>query len=262
VKRTAAAAALLLPGLWGCASLGVKEGGFNLISLDEEWAMRGDMQRQVAQQMKLVNDPRLLAYLNQLGRSLTRQTSLGDRQWDFGIVRDDAVNAFNLPGGLVYVNSGLIRRASALDQLAGVMAHEIGHGTARHGTQLMTRAYGYNLIAALVLGQDAGQKEQILASLVGTGILQNYSRDAEREADHLGVGYAYSAGYDPKGIPDLFRTLLELRQQKPSALEQFFASHPVTEERIATTESQIAGLPHKKLTHDTREYQDFRGRVP
>jgi predicted Zn-dependent protease len=252
---------LPLLALCACATLGVREGGFNLISVDEEWAMRADFQAQVAQQMKLVHDREALDYLNSVGRSLARQTAFRSRPWDFGIVEDDAVNAFNLPGGLVYVNTGLVRNAPTLDRLTGVLAHEIGHGAARHGTQLMTRQYGYNLIAALVLGRDPGQKEKILASLVGTGILQDYSRDAEHEADRLGVRYAFDAGYDPRGIPELFRILLELRQSRPSTIERFFASHPVTEDRIAATEQLIAALPRKRLIQDSPEYQGFRERL-
>lgn len=248
--------------LASCAStLGVSEGGFNLISADQEWATRDEMHAQVMREMQLVNDRSALDYLNQVGRRIAAQTPLGNRRWDFFIVRDSAVNAFNLPGGLIYVNSGLIAEADSLDQLAGVLAHEIGHGAARHGTQLMTRAYGYNLLASLALGQNPSQARQILAQLVGTGVLTDYSRGAEREADRLGVNYTYRAGYDPHGMETFFQKLQGLRQRRPSKVQQFFSSHPLTEERIANVDAEISRLPQSRsLTHDTRGFQQFRSR--
>lgn len=258
VLRSGPALALLL--LPACATLGLQQGGLNLVSVDQEWGMRDDLRSEVEQQYQVVHDPDALAYLNRVGRRLSARTPFADRAWDFGIVRDDSINAFNLPGGLVYVHTGLIRRAEALDQLAGVLAHEVGHGAARHGTQMMTRAWGVNVVASLVLGNDPGLKRRLLAQLVGTGLLRNYSRDAETEADRLGVRYAYEAGYDPRGIPEFFRILIAERQRRPSALEQFFASHPVTEDRIRRTEAEIATLPDVRLVRDSHDFQVFRGR--
>lgn len=263
MRKTALLPAILLvlATLSGCASTGGQEGGFNLISLDEEWAMRDDLMRQVAREMRVVDDASAVAYLNQVGRRLAGETPLGNRPWDFGIIQDDAVNAFNLPGGLVYVNVGLIRQAETLDQLTGVLAHEIGHGAARHGTQQMTRAYGLNVLAAIALGQDPGASEQVLAQVVGAGVLSNYSRDAENEADQLGVGYAYRAGYDPRGMVLIFRDLLELRSRRPTRVEQFFSSHPLTEDRIQRIEAAVEQLPARRsLAHDTPDYQRFRSR--
>lgn len=242
-------------------ALGTGEAALNLVSTDQEWAMRDDLLRQVAQQQQLVDDRASLEYLNRVGRRIAGQTPLGNRRWDFYIVRDSAVNAFNLPGGLVFVNSGLIGEAESLDQLAGVLAHEIGHGSARHGTQLMTRAYGYNLVAGLVLGSNPSQTRQIVAQLLGTGILTRYGRSAELEADRLGVGYTYRAGYDPEGMEDFFHKLEGLRQRKPSKVEQFFSSHPLTEQRIGIVDAEIGRLPRNaSLTSDTRDYQRFRSR--
>lgn len=247
----------------GCATvLGVQQGGFNMISLDDEWAMRDDFQREVAKQYRLVTDTRALAYINDLGRGLVAQTDLRDRRWDFGIVDDASVNAFNLPGGLVYVNRGLVGQADALDQLAAVMGHEIGHGVARHGTQLMTRAYGLDVLTGVVLGGDRSRSEELLGSIVSGGILSKYSREAEHEADRHGIRYMHAAGYDPRGAAAMFRKLLALRQRQPSKVERFFSSHPLTEERIANAEQLAQQLPRSSsLVHDTREYQDFRNRL-
>lgn len=250
----------LVAVLLSAATAAEARSGFNLISLDQEWSMRSDLHAQVQQEQRLVNDRAALQYLNQVGRRIAAQTPMGNRPWDFFIVDDPSVNAFNLPGGLVYVNRGLIAEADSLDQLAGVLAHEIGHGASRHGTQLMTRSYGYNLLASLLLGQDAGQGKRLLAQVVGAGVLTDYSRDAEREADRLGVEYAYRAGYNPKGAADFFRQLLDMRQRRPTKVEQFFASHPLTEERISNVE-QAASRYGQRGIRDTRDFQSFRSRL-
>lgn len=253
------APALLAALLLSAAPVALEARSFNLVSLDQEWSMREDLHRQVLQEKRLVNSRSAQDYINRLGRRIAAQTPMGNMPWDFFVVEDSSVNAFNLPGGLVYVHSGLIAEADSLDQLAGVLAHEIGHGAARHGTQLMTRSYGYNLIAGLLLGRDAGQGKQMLAQLVGAGVLTRYSRSAENEADRLGVEYAYRAGYNPYGAADFFRQLLSLRQRRPTRVEQFFASHPMTEDRISNVE-RAASRYGRRGTRDTRDFQSFRSR--
>lgn len=251
-------------GLAGCGDgLGLEEGGFNLVPLEQEWAMRHELHSEVAREMPLVRDSAAEAYLNRLGRRLAEQSGLGEQQWDFLLVDSDVVNAFNLPGGLVYVNTGLIREAETVDELAGVMAHEVAHGAARHGTQMMTRAYGLSAIAALALGQDPSFTKQLLAQVVGTSVLSNYSRDAENEADRNGVRYAAGAGYDPRGAVAFFQRLLAMRGRRPGKVERFFSSHPVTEDRIANVQAEIAALgtpgPSAGDGGDS-EYQQFRAR--
>ena len=253
---------ILLVPIAGCAALSVEQGGFNLVSLDEEWSMRDDLMKQVEQEFELSTDPRMLAYLETIGTRLVARTGLANRAWTFGIVVDDGVNAFNLPGGLVYVNAGLIQNAATLDQFTAVLGHEIAHGAARHGTQLMTRQMGIDLLSGVLLGDDPGEREQLLAGLVAGGTLSSYGRDAEREADRLGIGYAHAAGYDPEGAIAMFQMLLSLRQGKPSSVGQFFSSHPLTEERIAHARQFAAAFLHSdSLTHDTRAYQQFRQRA-
>ena len=250
-----AAMAVLITVLLGCASTAGARGGFNLVSLDQEWGMRNDLRAQVAQQARVADS----SYLNTVGRRIAAQTPMGNRQWDFAIVQDGSVNAFNLPGGLVYVHSGLIAEADTLSELAGVLAHEIGHGAARHGTQLMTRAYGYNAIAGLLLGRNPSQGKQIAAQLLGTGIMTNYSREAEREADRLGVHYTWQAGYDPEGMVGFYGEMLDMRRRQPSKVEQLFSSHPLTEERIRNIRAEASKLPRRaSLTNDTNNFQRFR----
>ena len=253
---------VLLASTLGCAStIGVREGGFNLISLEQEWEMRDDFKKEVAKEFTLVRDRKALQYINRLGMQLVAETNMAEREWDFGIVKDDSLNAFNLPGGLVYINTGLIESADSIDQLVGVLSHEIAHGTGRHGTQLMTRQIGYSTIASILLGEDPGAMKELLAGVVGAGILNDYSRDAEREADRNGFRTMVRAGYNPGGMTAFFKKLLELQARTPSHVERFFSSHPITRERIDSIEEMRKTVTATGLTHDTPEYQRFRKQI-
>jgi predicted Zn-dependent protease len=127
---------------------------------------------------------------------------------------------------------------------------------------MLSKAYGFNIIAGLALGQNPPIYQQILTSIVGQGVFAKYGRDAEREADQLGVVYMYNAGYDPHGMVTMFQELLSRQKSQPSAVEAFFASHPLTEERIQTVRAQIDQLPPKAnlITNDA-EFAGFRQRV-
>lgn len=252
---------LILMG-WGCATTGVNRGDLNLVSLDQEWEMGQQLEAEIAREMNLVRDGDALAYINQLGNRIVNQTNMRDLPWEFHIVEDPAINAFNIPGGHVYVNTGLIEAAGSAAELAGVMAHEIAHGVARHGTERITKAYGLNIVASLVLGNNPGVIEQIVAQIAGTGAIAKFSRDDEREADALGVTYMYNAGYNPQGMVAMFERLLQERQRRPSSIEQFFSTHPLSEERIRNIEREIASLPGRQdLVMNDGGFRAFQSRV-
>lgn len=246
----------------GCASSGIDTGDFNLISIEEEWRLGQQLERDLARQLSINNDSVINGYVDRLGRRLVAQTEMANLPWEFHVVNDPEINAFNIPGGHVYVNTGLIANADTVAELAGVMAHEIAHGVERHGTEQLTRVYGLNILAGVLLGNDPATYERILAQIIGTGTVARFSRGAEREADNLGVRYMWEAGYDPMGMVAMFETLLEQRRRNPSSVEQFFASHPLTEERIRDTRNQIAQLPAKSgLVSRDPAYQDVRQRA-
>ena len=142
-----------------------------------------------------------------------------------------------------------------------MIAHEVAHGVARHGTERLTTAYGLNLGAGLLLGQDPGAAEQIAAQLVGGGAIAKFSRDDEREADRLGVRYMARAGYNPEGMATMFRKLVADRQRRPGAVEQFFSTHPLTEERIADVRREARQYPTRGLTTNDGQYASIRARA-
>ena len=247
--------ALAVSGLAGCSS------GFNLVSVDEEWQMGQQIERDVAQQVDILNDATLTNYVNRIGQRVVSKTKFANRPWRFYVVQDDAINAFNVPGGLVYVNTGLIAAADNTAELAGVIAHEVAHGAARHGTERMTQAYGLNVGAALLLGQDPGMAQQIAAQLAGGGAIAKFSRDDEREADILGVRFMAQAGYNPEGMATMFDKLMADRQRRPSSVEQFFSTHPLTEERIATVRREARKYPARGLTTNDGQFSSIRARA-
>lgn len=226
----------------GCTCSGVNRGDVNLMSLDDEWALGDELAAEVDAQTDPLPDPEAQAYLDRLGDALAGQTQLADRDWTFTVLADPAVNAFALPGGHVYVNAGTIAAAETQDELASVVAHEVAHGAARHGTERMVKAYGLSLVAGLVLGDDPGVIRQIVAELVGQSALARFSRSDEEEADGLGLGYLAAAGYDPDGMAAMFETLTALRQRAPGPLERWFATHPLEEDRIEAARLAAEGV--------------------
>jgi beta-barrel assembly-enhancing protease len=255
---TLAVTALLLGA---CASSGVNQGDLNLISLEEEWQLGRQLEQDIAQKVNLVNDGTVVGYVDRIGQALVAQTELANLPWEFHVVADPSVNAFNIPGGHVYVHTGLIAAADDVAELAGVMGHEIAHGVARHGTEQLSKSYGLSILAGVTLGNDPSTYQQILAQVLGGGALAKFSRDAEREADDLGVDYMAGAGYDPLGMARMFEELLARRQGRPSSVEQFFSSHPLTEERIDAVRADAASQPARNYTSRDNQLGGIQQRV-
>jgi beta-barrel assembly-enhancing protease len=245
----------------GCGSAG-GGGDFNLISLEDEWKLGEQLSRDIAAQIRLNNDPDVNAYVRQMGQRIVAQTPMANLPWQFHVVDDPAINAFAIPGGHVYVNTGLIANADTAAELAGVMAHEISHVVARHSTEQISRQYGLSIVAGLALGQNPGQLQQIAAQIVAQGAFARFSRDAEREADELGIRFMYDANYDPRGMASMFRELLEHQKTQPGRVEAFFSTHPTTDARVRDAESRAAALGTRSgAITDEPQYQAIRGRV-
>jgi predicted Zn-dependent protease len=264
-SRAAGAVALVLAAALvagACASSGVNQGQLNVISLEEEWRLGQQLERDLASRLRLVDDRAALAYVNEVGQRIVRQTEMANLPWKFHLVANPEVNAFNIPGGHVYVHTGLIAEADDAAEFAGVLAHEISHGVSRHGTEQLSRAYGLSILGGILLGENPAAYQQILAQIVAQGSLARFSRSAETEADRLGIRYMYGAGYEPRGLVEIFQKLLSARQRRPGSVERFFSTHPLTEDRIAEAEREIAGLPGRGgLVEREAGFQDLQNRV-
>lgn len=235
----------------GCATVG----GANYYSVDQEWEMGQQLEAELNSQLRLVNDPALTQYVQNMGQQMVRQTTFADRPWRFYVVADDAINAFNAPGGLVYVNTGLIAQVGSAAELAGAIGHEIGHGLARHGTQRASAASEANLLASLVLGGDPGVAEQLAAQIVAQGAFARFSRADEREADGLGVQIMAASGYHPEGLA---RLLERLAQQEGGGGVALFRSHPLSSERVQTVRQLVARENTRGLRMDDSGFASAR----
>jgi beta-barrel assembly-enhancing protease len=244
----------------GCATTSSGVGGFNLISIDEEKQLGDKFAVEIEKQHKVVNDPEVQSYINRLGTRLLKGVRQVDFPYTFKVVEDKNINAFAAPGGHTYVNTGLIKAADSETELAAVMAHEINHVVARHSTRQMTQQYGYQMLAGLLLGSQ-GQIAQIAGDLFGKAGTLYYSREMETQADELGVETMYKAGYNPQGMVTFFRKLQAGSKEEPGKIAQFFSTHPLTSERIANIQEEIAKLPPKSYTGESGDFNRIKSRL-
>ncbi|HEU0016519.1 MAG TPA: M48 family metallopeptidase [Longimicrobium sp.] len=260
LRRTAAVACVSGAALaGGCAPQ---------VSTQQEVAMGQDYARQLNRQLPLINDGASLNYLNQIGRQIARNADPRGIQYNFYLVNSAAVNAFAVPGGQVYVNRGLIERADNFSELAGVLGHEIGHVVERHSIEQWQRAQqanmGLGLLYGVLLGRNPSGVEQAAVQLGGGAVFAGYGRDAEREADAVAIPYLIRTGINPNGMVTFFQKLLQEQQRAPSRVEQWFSTHPLTQERVNNTRAAIQATPganSPQLTVDTQAFQSFKARV-
>ncbi len=216
------------------------------LSVEEEKQLGTEAQRQVRDQFDMVRDRVVVNYVRDLGAKLVDAADPTPFRFRFYVVEDEAINAFALPGGAIYVHTGTIMKAKDVSELAGVVAHEIGHVTARHVAELYPKqraaSLGVNFISILVAILTGNPYITNAAGLGGQVAAQSYlatfTQDAELEADMLAVESLIRAGYDPHGMVTFFETL-KREADHGLALPQFLSSHPATDERIATVRAAI-----------------------
>jgi beta-barrel assembly-enhancing protease len=238
--------------------------GVNFYSLDREMALGRDLSKQVEATSKLVTDPLVNEYVNRVGQNLVRNS---DARVPFTIkvIDNEEVNAFALPGGFFYVDSGLILAADNEAELAAVMAHEIAHVAARHATKNMTKSEIWNLasIPLMFVGGPAGYAIAEIASLAVPMTFLKFSRDAEREADLLGLEYDYAAGYDPQAFVQFFEKLNADEKTKHSRLAKMFSTHPMNNDRVTAAQNEIRQyLPDREsYIVDTSDFDQVKARL-
>jgi predicted Zn-dependent protease len=238
--------------------------GVNFYSLDKEIALGKQLAQEVERQSKIVDDPIVAEYVNRLGQNLVRNSD-AKVPFTIKVIQSAEVNAFALPGGFFFVNSGLILKADNEAELAGVMAHEIGHVAARHGTKQATRGQLINIgtIPLIFMGGWTGYAIRQGASLaIPMGFL-SFSRAFESEADLLGLEYMYKAGYDPTAFVDFFEKIQTLEKKKPGTMAKVFSTHPMTDDRIKAAQTNIQKYLKAKPEYvvTTSEFNDVKGRL-
>lgn len=248
----------------GNRNVGCNRGFGNWYSVEKQIAMGKGYAQQVEASAKLIQDPVITEYVNRLGQNLVRNS---DSQVPFTIkvIDADEINAFALPGGFFYVNSGLILAADEEDELAGVMAHEIAHVAACHIARQNTRGNLANLasIPLIFVGGWAGYGIYQAAGIGLPVTFMKFSRGFESEADYLGLQYMYKSGYDPQAYVNFFEKVQAQEKKKPGTLAKVFSDHPPTPDRIEKAQEEIATIlparPQYIVT--TSEFDEVKARL-
>ena len=238
--------------------------GVNFYSLEKEIALGKQLAQEVERQAKIIDDPIIAEYVNRVGQNLVRNSD-AKVTFTIKVLDSEEVNAFALPGGFFFVNSGLILKAESESELAGVMAHEIAHVAARHGTKQATRGEIINLasIPLIFMGGWTGYAIRQGAGLaIPLGFL-NFSRAFEKEADYLGLQYLYKTGYDPTAFVDFFEKIQSMEKKKPGTVSKVFSTHPMTDDRIKSAQVEIQKILVAKPEYvvNTSEFNDVKGRL-
>jgi predicted Zn-dependent protease len=248
----------------GNRDVGGGRGVGNWYSLETEIRMGREYAQMIDTTVKLVQDPVITEYVNRIGQNIVRNS---DARVPFTIkvIDSDEVNAFALPGGFFYVNTGLLLVADEEAELAGVMAHEVAHVAARHAMRQMTRGNLANLasIPLIVVGGGIGYAARSAAGIGVPISFMKFSRGFEEEADYLGLQYMYKAGYDPQSFLTFFEKIQAKEKKKPGTLSKVFASHPPLESRVSKiqrqTDTKLPSRLHYVVT--TSEFDDIRSRL-
>lgn len=248
----------------GNRNVGCKTGMGNWYGVEKQIAMGKQYAQQVESSVKLIQDPVVTEYVNRVGQNLVRNS---DAQVPFTIkvIDSDDINAFALPGGFFYVNSGLILAADEEAELAGVMAHEIAHVAACHAARENTRGNLMQMasIPLIFVGGAIGYAGYQAAGLALPLTFLHFSRGFEAEADYLGMQYMYKSGYDPQAFISFFEKVQAQEKKKPGSLAKAFSTHPQTPDRIAKSQEEIAQILPARAQYmvSTSEFDDVKSRL-
>jgi predicted Zn-dependent protease len=248
----------------GNRNVGCGTGVGNWYGLDKQIAMGKQLAQEIDSTNKLVRDPVVTEYVNRLGQNLVRDS---DARVPFTIkvIDSDDINAFALPGGFFYVNTGLLLAADSEAELAGVMSHEIAHVAACHAARQQTRGQLVNLasIPLIFVGGGLGYAIRTAAGFALPVSFLKFSRGFEAQADYLGLQYMYKAGYDPQAFISFFEKIQALQKKKPGVLDKAFETHPQTPARIEKSQKEIETLlpPRDEYVVDTSEFEQVKARL-
>ncbi|HAX44162.1 MAG TPA: M48 family metalloprotease [Bryobacteraceae bacterium] len=223
--------------------------GWNLFSKQQDIQLGQEAAQQMEQQLAIVNNKDLTDYVNRVGQRLVREGQLEEYPYFFKVVQEDSINAFAFPGGPMYVHTGLMRAAENEAQLAGVLAHELSHVVLRHGTSQVSKAQGFQILAMIggaALGGNGSMAGTLAQLGIGVGlnsVMMKYSRNAERDADLLGMHAMARAGYNPIEMARFFEKLAAESGKQNKLVAAFFSSHPDPGSRVKSVEKEIPYLP-------------------
>ncbi len=248
--------------LSGCATTGINKGQINIIASEDEVQMGKELSAEVEKEFTIYDNAEVTSYVQSVGDKIARVCDRKDIEYHFAVIEKDEMNAFAMPGGYIYIYTGLMKDLDDESQLAAVLAHEVGHVTARHATERLTAIYGYQLLAGLVLGDDPNFWAGLVANIFSTTGMLAYSRQNEYEADRLGLTYANAAGYDPDGMVELLTKFIDTERGEPSKLEEWLSTHPPSTERMTRVRTMAGGLQAGGSLRNTAAYAKIKGMLP
>jgi predicted Zn-dependent protease len=232
-----------------------------MMTTEQEVSFGEQVKTEVEKDLTLVNDPEVVGYVRDVGQKVWGQSPKTPFPVEFYVVADNTLNAFAIPGGSIYVHTGLIEAADDEAELASVIAHEMGHVVRRHSARQVSRQTGIQVVEEIVLGNDTGQATQLVTGLLKQGVMFNYSREDEREADAIGVGTIYRAGYDPMAMYSFFHKLQEQGGSPEGPVSTFFASHPPTSERMNNVLEIVNNLEKKPTERPITDLRRTQARI-
>jgi predicted Zn-dependent protease len=242
----------------------------SLVSVNDEIAIGKQANAQIRKEMPELRDSATLAYVQSIGRRLVAHAAGPKYPYSFSVVNYREINAFALPGGPVWIHRGVLQAAANESQLAGVMAHEIAHISERHAAGQLTKAmmanWGLGVLGAL-LGNDGGATAaRAAAGFLANGLFLKFSRDDEREADRVGLQMLTRAGWDGRGMVELFEILRREQKRDPGRVDTFFSTHPAPQDRIATLQKEVAArrpgsAKAGRARRDSAEFRSVKARL-
>jgi len=239
--------------------------GINFYSLEKEIALGKQLATEVERQAKVIDDPIIAEYVNRVGQNIVRNSD-AKVPFTIKVLDTEEVNAFALPGGFFFVNSGLILKADTEAELAGVMAHEIAHVACRHATRQQTKG-DLMEIGAIAGSIFTGWTWTGYAIRQGMGLaipitMLQFTRAEEKEADHYGLQYLYKSGYDPTAFVDFFEKIETMEKKKPGSIAKVFATHPMNDDRIKAAQAEMSEFKDKdEYVVNTSEFNDVKARL-
>ncbi len=224
-------------------NLGTKEEEHLLFSTVREVKLGRSLARRIEKKFELCKDARVQERVEQIGQRLVSVCDRKDITYCFTVLEDEKVNAFALPGGYVYVNKGVLEKADSDDEVAGVLAHEIGHIVARHSMKRLQAALGYNLISILALVATKDPRFKRGTDFAFAQIMLGYSREDEFLADRLSVKYVQKSGYNPEAIISFLEKLKQIEKEAPlrPLVVSYARAHPYLPERIGAVKQEVYG---------------------
>lgn len=259
----------ILLGLWmtaifgvaGCEQFAVVSESIFMMSPQQEIQLGEKIADQVEQDLEFVEDSAVNRYVQALGRKIWQHSPESAIDARFHVVADPEINAFAIPGGNVYVQTGLIQAADDEAELAAVIAHEVGHVVMRHGARHISHSQGLELVQQVLLGEESEQAAQLVASIISQGVMFNYSRQDEREADRIAVYTLNRAAYDPLALRTFFVKLKSRYGEQGGPIASFFSSHPPTSERMNNVTQLVEALPNPVRHRPVTELRRVQGRL-